>query len=137
MLMPKRVKFRKEQRGKRAGKAQRGSTLSFGSFGLKATGVGWVTAQQIEAARRVMTRHVKRGGKIWIRVFPAKPISKKPAETRMGSGKGAPESWVAIIKPGKILYEMEGVPIDVAKEAFRLAAHKFPIPMTFVERDEL
>ncbi|GMR04883.1 MAG: 50S ribosomal protein L16 [Thermodesulfobacteriota bacterium] len=134
MLMPKKVKHRKQQRGKRRGSAMRGSELSFGSFGLKALGRGWVSTRQIEAARIAMTRHIKRGGKIWIRVFPDKPISKKPAETRMGSGKGAPEDWVAVIKPGRIIYEMEGVAEDVAKEAFRLAAHKLSIETKFVKR---
>ncbi len=134
MLMPKKVKHRKVMRGKRRGKAFRGSAVTFGDYGLKALQCGWVTARQIEAARIAMTRFVKRGGKIWIRVFPDKPITKKPAETRMGKGKGAPEDWVAVVKPGKILYEMEGVPEDVAKEAMRLAAHKLPIRTKFVGR---
>ncbi len=134
MLMPKKVKHRKVMRGKRRGKAFRGSKVTFGDYGLKALQCGWVTARQIEAARIAMTRFVKRGGKIWIRVFPDKPITKKPAETRMGKGKGAPEDWVAVVKPGKILYEMEGVPEDVAKEAMRLAAHKLPIRTKFVGR---
>lgn len=133
--MPKKVKYRKQQRGKRRGLAHRGSELSFGSFGLKALGRGWVSTRQIEAARIAMTRFIKRGGKIWIRVFPDKPISKKPAETRMGSGKGAPEDWVAVIKPGRVIYEMEGVAEDVAKEAFRLAAHKLSIQTKFVKRE--
>ncbi len=137
MLMPKKVKFRKQQRGKRRGKALRGSDISFGQYGLKVTACGWITARQIEAARVAMTRYIKRGGKIWIRVFPDKPISKKPAETRMGSGKGAPEEWVAVVKPGKVLYEMEGVDLDVAKEAFRLAAHKLALPTKFVKREEI
>ncbi len=137
MLMPKKVKHRKVMRGKRRGKAFRGSKVTFGDYGLKALQCGWVTARQIEAARIAMTRFVKRGGKIWIRVFPDKPITKKPAETRMGKGKGAPEDWVAVVKPGKILYEMEGVPEDVAKEAMRLAAHKLPIRTKFVGRDIL
>ncbi len=137
MLMPKKVKFRKQQRGKRRGQALRGSEISFGQYGLKVTACGWITARQIEAARVAMTRYIKRGGKIWIRVFPDKPISKKPAETRMGSGKGAPEEWVAVVKPGKILYEMEGVDLDVAKEAFRLAAHKLALPTKFVKREEI
>ncbi len=137
MLMPKKVKFRKQQRGKRAGLAKRGSTLNFGSFGLKAIGRGWLSTRQIEAARIAMTRHVKRTGKIWIRIFPDKPISKKPAETRMGSGKGAPEDWVAVIKPGRILYEMDGVDESVAREALRLAAHKLSIATKFVKRVEL
>ena len=134
MLMPKKVKHRKVMRGKRRGKAFRGSEVTFGDYGLKALKCGWITARQIEAARIAMTRFVKRGGKIWIRVFPDKPITKKPAETRMGKGKGAPEDWVAVVKPGKILYEMEGVPEDVAKEAMRLAAHKLPIRTKFVGR---
>ncbi|MEE9543579.1 MAG: 50S ribosomal protein L16 [Thermodesulfobacteriota bacterium] len=137
MLMPKKVKYRKQQRGKRAGFAKRGSTLNFGSYGLKAVGRGWLSTRQIEAARIAMTRHVKRTGKIWIRIFPDKPISKKPAETRMGSGKGAPEDWVAVIKPGRILYEMDGVTEEVAKEAMRLAAHKLSIATKFIKRVEL
>jgi len=137
MLMPKKIKFRKHQRGKRRGNAERGSEVSFGQYGLKALGRGWVTTRQIEAARIAMTRHIKRGGKIWIRVFPDKPISKKPAETRMGSGKGSPEDWVAVVKPGKVLYEMEGVSEAVAREAFRLAAHKLPIATKFVRRGAL
>ncbi|MEE8574694.1 MAG: 50S ribosomal protein L16 [Thermodesulfobacteriota bacterium] len=137
MLMPKKVKFRKQQRGKRRGAATRGSTLSFGTYGLKALGCGWLSTRQIEAARIAMTRHIKRGGKIWIRIFPDKPISKKPAETRMGSGKGAPEDWVAVIRPGRILYEMEGVTEEVAKEAFRLASHKLSIPTKFIQRETL
>jgi large subunit ribosomal protein L16 len=137
MLMPKKVKFRKQQRGKRGGIAVRGSQLNFGSYGLKATGRGWLSTRQIEAARIAMTRHVKRTGKIWIRIFPDKPISKKPAETRMGSGKGAPEDWVAVIKPGRILYEMDGVDEATAKEALRLAAHKLSIPTKFIRRVEL
>jgi large subunit ribosomal protein L16 len=120
MLMPKKIKFRKHQRGRRRGASMRGSELSFGQYGLKATGCGWVTTRQIEAARIAMTRYIKRGGKIWIRIFPDKPVSKKPAETRMGSGKGAPEDWVAVVKPGRILYEMQGVDENVAREAFRL-----------------
>ena len=134
MLMPKKVKHRKVMRGKRRGKAFRGSSVTFGDYGLKVQECGWITAQQIEAARVAMTRFVKRGGKIWIRVFPDKPITKKPAETRMGKGKGAPEDWVAVVKPGKILYEMEGVAEDVAKEAMRLAAHKLPLRTKFVGR---
>ena len=137
MLMPKKVKFRKQQRGKRRGNAKGGTELSFGQYGLKAMGRGWMTTRQIEAARIAMTRYIKRGGKIWIRVFPDKPISKKPAETRMGKGKGAPEDWVAVVKPGRILYEMEGVSIEVAKEAFRLAAHKLPMETKFVKRETI
>jgi large subunit ribosomal protein L16 len=135
MLMPKRVKYRKLQRGRRRGKASRGNTVSFGEFGLQATSCGWVTARQIEAARVAMTRHVKRGGKIWIRVFPHKSITKKPAETRMGKGKGAPEEWVAVVKPGSVMYEMEGVPREVAREAFRLAANKLPVSTKFLARE--
>ena len=120
MLMPKKVKYRKQQRGRMAGKAWRGSSLSFGDYGLKAMECGWVTDRQIEAARIAMTRFIKRGGKVWIRIFPDKPITKKPAETRMGKGKGAPEQWVVVIRPGKIMFEMEGVPVDVAREALRL-----------------
>lgn len=137
MLMPKKMKYRKHQRGKRRGNAERGSEISFGQYGLKALGRGWVTTRQIESARIAMTRYIKRGGKIWIRVFPDKPISKKPAETRMGSGKGSPEDWVAVVKPGKVLYEMEGVSEAVAREAFRLAAHKLPIATRFVRRGAL
>lgn len=137
MLMPKKVKFRKQQRGKRAGIAIKGSKLNFGSYGLKALGRGWLSTRQIEAARIAMTRYIKRTGKIWIRVFPDKPISKKPAETRMGSGKGAPEDWVAVIKPGRILYEMDGVDEETAREALRLAAHKLSIRTKFIKRVEL
>lgn len=136
MLSPKKVKYRKRMKGRMAGKAYRGSDLSFGEFGLKAMEPGWITARQIEAARIAMTRFVKRGGKIWIRIFPDKPITKKPAETRMGKGKGAPEYWVAVVKPGRIIYEMDGVTPDVAKEAFRLAAYKLPIATEFVSRGE-
>ena len=137
MLMPKRTKFRKQQRGKRRGKATRGAELNFGDYGLQATRCGWLTTREIEAARIAMTRFIKRGGKIWIRVFPDKPVTKKPAETRMGSGKGAPEDWVAVIKPGRIIYEMEGVTEDVAKEAFRLAGHKMSIPTKIISREGL
>ncbi|OGQ47465.1 MAG: 50S ribosomal protein L16 [Deltaproteobacteria bacterium RIFCSPLOWO2_02_44_9] len=137
MLMPKRTKFRKQQRGKRRGKATRGAELNFGDYGLQATRCGWLTTREIEAARIAMTRFIKRGGKIWIRVFPDKPVTKKPAETRMGSGKGAPEDWVAVIKPGRIIYEMEGVTEDVAKEAFRLAGHKISIPTKIISREGL
>ena len=134
MLMPKKVKFRKQQRGRMKGKAWRGSSLSFGEFGLKALSCGWVTNRQIEAARIAMTRFIKRGGKVWIRVFPDKPITKKPPETRMGKGKGAPEAWVAVIRPGKMLFEMEGVAPSVAAEAMRLAAAKISVPTKFVAR---
>src|SRR5437764_15410583 len=136
MMMPKKVKYRKQQRGRRAGKAWRGSSIAFGEYGLKALEVAWVTARQIEAARIAMTRSIKRGGKVWIRLFPDKPITKKPAETRMGKGKGAPEEWVAVVRPGKILFEMEGVDLAIAKEAMRLAAHKLPIRTKFVGRED-
>jgi large subunit ribosomal protein L16 len=134
MLVPKRVKFRKQQRGRRSGLATRGSALAFGQYGLKALEAAWITNRQIEAARRAMTRYVKRGGKVWIRIFPDKPITAKPAETRMGKGKGAPEGWVAVVKPGRILYEMEGISEAEAKEAMRLAAMKLPIATRFVSR---
>jgi len=137
MLMPKRVKYRKQQRGRMRGKAYRGSTLSFGEYGLQATEQSRVTARQIEAARVAMTRHVKRGGKVWIRIFPDKPITKKPAETRMGKGKGNPEEWVAVVKPGRILYEMEGVTPEVARQALKLAASKLPLATRFVERSAI
>jgi large subunit ribosomal protein L16 len=137
MLMPSKVKYRKQQRGRMRGKAQRGSDLSFGDFGLQALDPGWVTARQIEAARIAMTRHIKRGGKIWIRVFPDKPITKKPAETRMGKGKGAPEGWVVVVKPGRILFEMEGVDDATAKAAMKLASDKIGIRTRFVARHEV
>jgi len=137
MLSPKKVKFRKQQRGRMKGQALKGGTLNFGDFGLQAVECGYVSAKQIEAARIAMTRHVKRGGKMWIRIFPDKPITKKPAEVRMGKGKGPPEAWVAVVKPGRILYEMEGVNRELAREAFRLAAHKLPIKTKIVERGEL
>ncbi len=137
MLMPKKVKYRKQQRGRMTGKAWRGSSLAFGDYGLKAMRCGWVTDRQIEAARVAMTRFIKRGGKVWIRLFPDKPITKKPAETRMGKGKGAPEQWVAVIRPGKILFEMEGVTPDLATEAMRLAAMKLPINTKFVMREQM
>jgi large subunit ribosomal protein L16 len=132
MLMPRRTKFRKQMRGRRTGKAYRGSTISFGQYALQALEPAWITSRQIEAARIAMTRHVRRGGKIWIRIFPDKPVSKKPAETRMGKGKAAPEFWVATVKPGRILYEMAGVEEEVAKEAMRLAAQKLPIATHFL-----
>ena len=135
MLMPKRVIYRKLQKGRMGGKATRGGTIAFGDYGLQAAECGWVSARQIEAARVAMTRYVKRGGKIWIRVFPHKSITKKPAETRMGKGKGAPEGWVAVVKPGSVLYEMEGVTKEVAKEAFRLASHKLAISTKFLSRE--
>ncbi len=136
MLMPKKVKYRKVQRGRMKGKAWRGSSISFGEFGLKAMECGWVTDRQIEAARVAMTRSIKRGGKVWIRLFPDKPITKKPAETRMGKGKGAPEEWVAVVRPGKILFEMEGVDRATAAAAMRLAAHKMPIRTKFIGRED-
>jgi len=136
MMMPKKVKYRKQQRGRMAGKAWRGSTVAFGDYGLKALSCGWITDRQIEAARVAMTRSIKRGGKVWIRLFPDKPITKKPAETRMGKGKGAPEQWVAVIRPGKILFEMEGVEKRVAIEAMKLAAHKLPIRTKIVTREQ-
>lgn len=135
MLMPKKVKYRKQQRGRMAGKAIRGGVLSFGEYGLQALEPCWLTARQIEAGRIAITRHAKRKGKLWIRVFPWKPITKKPTEVRMGKGKGDPEFWVEVIKPGRILYEMEGVPFPVAKEAMRLAANKLPIKTRFISRD--
>jgi len=136
MLMPSKVKYRKQQRGRRRGKAWRGSDLSFGDFGLKVLEPGWITDRQIEASRIAITRFIKRGGKLWIRIFPDKPVTKKPAETRMGKGKGAPEFWVAVVKPGRILFEMEGVPEADAREAMRLASHKLPLPTQFVARSK-
>jgi large subunit ribosomal protein L16 len=137
MLMPKRVKYRKQQRGRRRGKATRGNQISFGEYAIKALEPAWLTNKQIEAARVALTRHIKRGGKVWIRIFPDKPVTVKPAETRMGKGKGAPEYWVAVIKPGRILFELEGVTPEVAKQAMSLAAHKLPIKTKFVSRKEL
>jgi large subunit ribosomal protein L16 len=136
MLMPSKVKYRKQQRGRRRGKAWRGSSLSFGDFGLKVMEAGWISDRQIEASRVAIMRFIKRGGKLWIRIFPDKPITKKPAETRMGKGKGAPEFWVAVVKPGRVLFEMEGVPEADAREAMRLASHKLPLPTKFVTRAE-
>ena len=136
MLMPKRVKYRRQQRGRMKGIATRGNTLTNGSYGLVATEPAWITSQQIEAARIAMTRYIRRGGQVWIKIFPDKPITEKPAETRMGSGKGSPEYWVAVVKPGRILFEMEGVAEDVAREAMRLAGHKLPIKTKFVVRNE-
>jgi len=136
MLMPKKVKYRKRHKGRMGGTAFRGGTLDFGSFGLQALECGRITNRQIEAARIAMTRYVKRGGKIWLRIFPDKPVSKKPAETRMGKGKGGPEYWVAVVRQGRMLYEMEGVPEEIAKEAFRLAQHKLPIATRFVARND-
>jgi large subunit ribosomal protein L16 len=135
MMMPKKVKYRKQQRGRMTGKAWRGSSVSFGDYGLKALSCGWITDRQIEAARIAMTRSIKRGGKVWIRLFPDNPITKKPAETRMGKGKGAPEQWVAVVRPGKVLFEMEGVSPEVAMAAMRLAAHKLPIRTKVVTRE--
>jgi large subunit ribosomal protein L16 len=132
MLMPKKTKFRKQQRGRMKGIATRGGTISFGQYALQALEPAWITSRQIEAGRVAITRHVRRGGKVWIRLFPAKPVSKKPAETRMGKGKGGPEFWVAVVKPGSILYEMDGVAEEVAREAMRLASHKLPIATRFL-----
>ncbi|MEJ5365687.1 MAG: 50S ribosomal protein L16 [Desulfosoma sp.] len=137
MLAPKRVKYRKQQKGRMRGMASRGNQLNFGDFGIKALEPGRITSRQIEAARVAITRYVKRGGKIWIRIFPDKPITKKPAETRMGKGKGAPEGWVAVVKPGRILYELKGVTEEIAKEACRLAGHKLPVATRFVSRQDV
>jgi large subunit ribosomal protein L16 len=137
VLSPKRVKYRKVMRGKRRGNAKGGSDMNFGEYGLKAIERGWITNRQIEAARVAMTRKIKRGGKVWINVFPDKPYTKKPAETRMGSGKGNPEGWVAVIKPGRVMFELSGVPEDLAKDAMRLAGHKLPIKTKFVKREEV
>jgi large subunit ribosomal protein L16 len=136
MLMPKRVKHRKQQRGRMSGQATRGSSISFGEYGLKALEPQWITNRQIEAARVAITRHMKRAGKLWIRIFPDKPVTVKPAETRMGKGKGNPEYWVAVVKPGRVLFELEGVPADVAKRALDLAASKLPLKTKFVRRDQ-
>ena len=136
MLMPKRVKFRRVQRGRMKGKATRGNTVTYGKFGLQALEPAWITANQIEAARIAMTRYIKRGGQVWIKIFPDKPITEKPAETRMGSGKGSPEYWVAVVKPGRIMFEIAGVDAEVAKEALRLAANKLPIKCKFVEKEK-
>ena len=136
MLSPRRTKYRKQHRGRMRGMAYRGSTLNFGDYALQATEPSWITSRQIEAARRAMTRYVKRGGKIWIRIFPDKPVTMRPAETRMGSGKGSPEFWVAVVKPGRIMFEMAGVPEEVAKEAMRLASQKLPIKTKFITRNE-
>lgn len=135
MLMPKRVKYRRVQRGRMKGKAKRGTEVQVGDFGLQSLEPGWITDRQIEAARIAMTRYIKRGGKVWIKIFPDKPITAKPAETRMGSGKGAPEYWVAVVKPGRVLFEVAGVPEDVAREAFRLASHKLPVKTRFLARE--
>jgi large subunit ribosomal protein L16 len=137
MLMPKKVKYRKQRRGRMKGKAYRASEVNFGQYGLQALEPGWITNRQIEAARVAMTRKIKRTGRVWIRIFPDKPVTSKPAETRMGKGKGGPDHWVAVVKPGRIMYEMEGVSEELAREAFRLAAHKLPIKTRFVERGVL
>ena len=137
MLMPKRVKRRRVFRGRMTGKATRGNKITYGQFGLQALDPGWITSNQIEAARVAMTRYIKRGGNVWVKIFPDKPVTEKPAETRMGSGKGSPEYWVAVVKPGRILFELAGVPEDIAREAFRLAAHKLPVKTKFVTREEL
>ena len=137
MLMPKRVKFRRVQRGRLKGKASRGNTVTQGNYGLMALEPAWITSNQIEAARIAMTRYIKRGGKVWIKIFPDKPITEKPAETRMGSGKGSPEYWVAVVKPGRIMFEMDGVNEEVAREAMRLAGHKLPIKTKFVTREDV
>ena len=136
MLMPKRVKYRRVHRGRMTGKALRGNTLAYGEFGLQATEPGWITSNQIEAARIAMTRYTKRGGQVWIKIFPDKPVTKKPAETRMGSGKGSPEYWVAVVKPGRVMFEIAGVSVEVAREALRLASHKLPIKTKVVTRTE-
>ena len=136
MLLPKRVKYRKQFRGRMKGQAHRGNTVSHGQFGLVALEPAWITNRQIEAARIAMTRYIKRGGKVWIKIFPDKPVTAKPAETRMGSGKGSPEYWVAVVKPGRVLFEMDGISEEVAKEAMRLAGHKLPIKTKFVKRDD-
>ena len=137
MLMPKRVKYRRVQRGRMKGKATRGNTISYGEYGLVAQEPGWITSNQIEAARIAMTRYTKRGGQVWIKIFPDKPVTQKPAETRMGSGKGSPEYWVAVVKPGRVMFEMDGVSREVAAEAMRLAGHKLPIKTKFVAREDL
>ena len=136
MLLPKRVKYRRVHRGRLTGEAHRGNTISYGEFGLQATEPAWITSRQIEAARIAMTRYTKRGGKVWIKIFPDKPITEKPAETRMGSGKGSPEYWVAVVKPGRIMFEMAGVSEEIAREALRLAANKLPIKCKFVRKEE-
>ena len=137
MLLPKRVKYRRVQRGRMTGKATRGNTITYGEYGLQATEPAWITSNQIEAARVAMTRYTKRGGKVWIKIFPDKPITEKPAETRMGSGKGSPEYWVAVVKPGRVMFEMDGVTEDIAREAMRLAMHKLPIKCRFVTKEQL
>ena len=136
MLMPKRVKYRRVHRGRMKGKAMRGNTVTNGLFGLQATEPGWITSNQIEAARIAMTRYIKRGGQVWIKIFPDKPVTEKPAETRMGSGKGSPEYWVSVVKPGRVMFEMDGISEEVAREAMRLASHKLPIKCKFVKKEE-
>src|SRR6202790_1323339 len=136
MLAPKKSKYRKQQKGRRPGTAWRGASLAYGAYGLQATDRGWMTAREIEAARVALTRHIKRGGKVWIRIFPDKPITKKPAETRMGKGKGSPEGWVAVVKPGRVMFELEGVTLDIAKKAMALAAAKIGVKSKFVTREE-
>lgn len=137
MLVPKRVKYRKQHRGRMKGKATRGNEVMYGEYGLQATQPGWISDRQIEAARVAITRHIRRGGKVWVKIFPDKPVTARPAETRMGSGKGAPEHWVAVVKPGRIMFELSGVPEDVAREAMRLASHKLPIKTRFAAREDL
>jgi len=137
MLLPKRVKYRRQHRGRLTGKAMRGNTVSNGEYGLMATEPAWITSNQIEAARIAMTRYTKRGGQVWIKIFPHKPVTEKPAETRMGSGKGSPEYWVAVVKPGRVMFEIAGVPEETAREAMRLAMHKLPIKCKFVKREEM
>ena len=137
MLMPKRVKYRRVHRGRLKGEAHRGNTVTYGNYGLVALEPAWITSNQIEAARIAMTRYIRRGGQVWIKIFPDKPITEKPAETRMGSGKGSPEYWVAVVKPGRVLFEMDGVSVDVAREAMRLATHKLPIKCRFVTKEQL
>ena len=135
MLLPKRVKYRRVMRGRMTGKATRGNKVTYGSFGLQALESGWIKSNQIEAARIAMTRYIKRGGQVWIKIFPDKPVTEKPAETRMGSGKGSPEYWVAVVKPGRVMFEIDGVPEETAREAMRLASHKLPIKCKFVVKD--
>ena len=137
MLLPKRVKYRRQQRGRLKGAASRGNTITYGTYGLVATEPAWITSNQIEAARIAMTRYIKRGGQVWIKIFPDKPITAKPAETRMGSGKGSPEYWVAVVKPGRVMFEMDGVTVEQAKEAMRLASHKLPIKCKFVCKEDV
>lgn len=137
MLLPKRVKWRRQHRGRMKGNANKGNTVTYGEFGLQSLDASWITSRQIEAARIAMTRYIKRGGKVWIKIFPHKPVTAKPAETRMGSGKGSPEYWVAVVKPGRIMFEMSGVSEEIAREAFRLAMHKLPVKCKFVKREEI